>query len=192
MAQPRHRQQYCLPTPTVSQRCLFFPGPRTLHGASSSFPSYLGDFKPAALTGCKNGCLQQTRAGGRRQELPLLPELVAQGEAGLAVPAASKVTLHGHPAPLTHSPCMEKGTQDPIPAAAQSMPIPAVPHSNPSPTSPIPPEPRGFPDLHLPSPLEPTALLAPPSLSLQAPLAAEPPTPSSSPAACLLPSASPF
>lgn len=201
VAQPQRRQPHCLPTPTVSQRCLFFPSPRTLHGASSSFPSYLGDFNPAAPTGCKKGCLHQRCARDRRQSLSLLPEppeLVAQGEAGLAVPghgctpAAGKVTLQGHPSPLTHTPCMERGTQDPIPAAAQSIPITAAPHSNPSPISPIPLVPRGSLDLHLPPPLDPTALLPPTPLSLQAPLSAVPPTPTARPAACLLPSASPF
>lgn len=167
VAQPQRRQPRCLPTPTVSQRCLFFPGPRTLHGASSSFPSYLGDLNPAALTGCKNGCLHQRRARGRRQDLSLLPELMAQGEAGLAVPghgwmpAAVKVTQHGHSAPLTRTPCTERGTQDPIPAAVQSIPIPAVPHSNPIPISPTPLVPRGSLDLHLPSSLDPKALLPP-------------------------------
>lgn len=145
VAQPQRRQPHCLPTPTVSQRCLFFPGPRTLHGASSSFPSYLGDFNPAAPTGCKKGCLHQRCAGGRRQNLSLLPEppeLVAQGEAGLAVPghgctpAAGKVTLQGHPAPLTHTPCMERGHR--TPSLQQLSPSPSLlcPTATPAPYPP--------------------------------------------------------
>lgn len=91
----------------------------------------------------------------------------------------------GAPSTTDPHPLHGKGTQDPIPAAAQSIPITAVPHSNPSPISPIPLVPRGSLDLHLPPPLDPTALLPPTPLSLQAPLSAVPPTPTARPAACL-------
>lgn len=164
VAQPQRRQQHCLPTPTVSQRCLFFPGPRTLHGASSSFPSYLGDFNPAALTGCKNGCLHQTCAKGQRQDLSSLPELVAQGEAGLVVSG------HGcMPSSWQGDPAWAPSTTDPHPHAWKGgHRTPSLQQCNPSPslqcpTSPYLPHlvPCGSLDLHLLSPLDPTAFLPP-------------------------------
>lgn len=43
VAQSQRPQPCCLPTPTVSQRCLFFPAHTLCHGASS-FPSYSEGF----------------------------------------------------------------------------------------------------------------------------------------------------
>lgn len=50
VAEPQRQQPCRLPTPTVSQRCLFFPGPRATEPAAPS-PVTLGDFNPAAPTG---------------------------------------------------------------------------------------------------------------------------------------------
>lgn len=43
VAQPQRWQPRCLPTPTVSQRCLFFPGPHATEPAAPS-PVTLGEF----------------------------------------------------------------------------------------------------------------------------------------------------
>lgn len=146
-------------------------------------PVTLRDFNPAAPTGCNRmgaGTHPGTRcvpwAEGRicprcwsrqswwrRERLGWQP---AESRRGPAVPgpgcmpAAGKVTLHGHPAPPTHTTHPERGTQVPIPAPAQhraAVPIPPVPHSNPGPPSPIPALPCESLTLHPLSLLDPTA-----------------------------------
>lgn len=53
MAQPQCQQPRYLPTPTVSQGCLFFPGPHALPRSPQLLPRLLsGDFNPAASTVC--------------------------------------------------------------------------------------------------------------------------------------------
>lgn len=149
VAQPQRRQPRCLPTPTVSRRCLFFRGPRATEPAAPS-PVTLGDFNPAAPTGHSSmgACTQSgtgcvSGAGGRmcprcwssqsrwRRERPGWQP--AEPRCGAAVPghgstpAAGKVTLGWRSAPPTRATHTERGTRVPMPVPAQgyaAVPIP--------------------------------------------------------------------
>lgn len=217
VVQPRSLQPCYLPPPMVSQGCLLFPGPQALPRSPQLLPQLLGGVltlqHPLLATGwmpapilapgaCRGQEVGSVLADGshqswwRRERLGWQPAEPRRGPAVPGpghMPATSKVTLHGHPAPLTCATHLERGTW---------VPIPTVPHSDPGATFPVPAVPCGSLILHPPlhwtpqrlySYLLPTAPPAsPPPVSLLAPLSPVPPAPTCSPAACLLPSASPF
>lgn len=184
VAQPQRWQPRCLPTPTVSQRCLFFPSPHATEPAAPS-PVTLWDFNPAAPTGhsrmgartqpgtrCVSGAGGRicpgcrSRQSRRRRERPgwqpAEPRCRAAVPGPGSTPAATKVTPGRCPAPPTCATCPEKGTWVPIPVTAQccaAVPIPCCAPQQPWLHIPSPAVPYGVPYPAPPSPLAPHGTL---------------------------------
>lgn len=173
VAKAQHQQPRCLPTPTVSQCCLFFPGPGTMEPAAPS-PVTLGDLTlqcpPVTAGWVPAPILHWEHARGQGAGSVLTAgamEPVAQGAAGLAACRAEAPTGSARPW-LTAScrqgdPGQESGTTD-LSCTRDSGPHPyastapcCCPHSHCAPQLPWPYIPIPVGPLPCAPPPDPTA-----------------------------------
>lgn len=182
VVQPRRLQPCYLPTPRVSQGCLLFPGPQALPRSPQLLPQLLGGIltlqhpllatgwmpapilAPGACRGQEVGSVladRSHRSWWRRERLGWQPAEPRRGPAVPGpghMPATSKVTLHGHPAPPTCATHLERGTWVPIPALC-CCPHPHRAPQRPWPHIPCPCCAMWVPYPAPPTPLDPTAPL---------------------------------